>query len=372
MTVTLSKIYTEGRRRGTKGIRTAGGTPPPPPPATPQECVRRAQGPQRSPTALGTGQHGAFPELPHPLTAGKPHFTPEVAVPAPRASQPHARGFADPLPAHAQARPGSASPPTASPPTASGSAATPGLHRPRKGAHSPVPSQGRAPRPPPPSVAESFPHNLPTEGRTAGGTGGARRRLIPRTRGGKRWDRSPGSSGHSPDLGVGAGLGPRREARAAGRAEGPRRGMGSGCREPPLFSATAAPAARPGPSHTRPLSHCLAVALGRPHPNSHTHSFPHTLVPTHTHTLTPSHSSLPHSPGVRARAPPLTLRARRRRRLPCAALDRGAACRAPARARARPGSAFQTRLRGGQGAAAGRARGRSRGRNPAPRVSHLC
>lgn len=290
MTVTLSKIYTEGRRRGTKSIRTAGGTPPPPPPATPQECVRRAQGPQRSPTTLGTGQHGAFPELPHPLTAGKPHFTPEVAVPAPRASQPHARGFADPLPAHAQARPGSASPPTASPPTASGSAATPGLHRPRKGAHSPVPSQGRAPRPPPPSVAESFPHNLPTEGRTAGGTGGRAAASF----------RAPGE-GSAGTAHLAPAATPPISASEPGWGLGGKRGLPGGLKVREggwgrdagsrLFSPQPRlPQPGQGPrtlAHFLTVSQSLWVALTptHTHTRSHTHSFPHTL--THSHPATP-------------------------------------------------------------------------------------
>lgn len=146
--------------------------------------------------------------------------------------------------------------------------------------------------------------------------------------------------------------------------------MGSGCREPPpSSSATAAPAARPGA-----LAHSPTFSQPRGHSGLPSPPLPHTH--TRSHTLTPGRSSLPHSPGVRARA-----RARPRshtaRATPAEAAPR---CPRPRRRvqspGARPGPALQARLRGGRGLGGLRGEGpglpaESRPAGLTPGVRHL-
>lgn len=289
-----------------------------------------------------------------PHKQGEAHFTPEVAA-SPTVLPSHAHGFISPLPAQRPARAPHRLSLRSGPPTP-----TPAFTI--SGAPGPAPCPGRAParrRVPSATVAHWG------EGRGGGRASASR----PYTGlGEKRSHRSPGSGGSSLAFGqrnrTGASEGTAgcRAGWKSGKEGGGGRDAGSRLLSPP---PPRLPQPGRAPSHTRPLSHSLAVCLDLPHPHSHTHS------PPPPHTLTPGRSSLPRSltPSLvcsaRARDSAHTQRARRRRRPPRAPPDRGAArrppaCRGPSRAPAPP----SRRRRGGQGVATG-ARGRASPRSSA-------
>lgn len=218
-----------------------------------------------------------------------------------------------------------------------GSETTPGLSGPEAGER----TAGSPPRPSPPLGAESIRPHPPAAGSRA------RVRHVPASaptlgEGRKRtltWlgRLLPSSRPAEPSWGLPGKRGLRGGLAVRGEGGGGR-DAGSRLLPPPPPPRLLQPDR--APSHTRPLSHSLAVALARPHPHFHTHSFPHAL--------TPGRSSLPQSPGVRARATPLTHSARDagggRPALPRSEAPRAEPGRAP---RPRPPDATARPTRGG-------------------------
>lgn len=259
----------------------------------------------------------------------------------------HAHGFISPLPAQRPARAPHGLPLRSDTP-------------PPPAFTSPGPRRSR-PSSLPRLIAESLRPQSPTGGRGAGAGAPPPHATTP----GEGRDRTAHLARAAPPSlsASGAELGPPREPRAARRAGSPRRRGGGGGRDAGsrLLSPPPPRLPQPGraPSHTRPLSHSLAVGLALPHPQSHTHSppphthshpaAPRSLTPalacsaracarprSHTARATPAETA-PRSPRPRRRAPPARVQ----------------------RTLARPGPALRARRRGGQGAVAGGTRGRA-------------
>lgn len=204
---------------------------------------------------------GALPGLPHPLRPREtaPHARGRCASRT-RPSQAHAHGLTDALPAALPRGPPRS--PRLRLGIDPGPHPHPGPPGPRRRARTaPAPSlPGAEPSRPPASSPSPFGRTRPTEveGRGAGGRAFA---SAPGHPGGKRWRRSPGSAAPPLILTAERGLGPPRgSARAAGRAEGPRRrGRGSGAASFLLsHRGSRSQAGRP-----RTLAHPLPASQGR-------------------------------------------------------------------------------------------------------------